>query len=155
MFREAIRLSRHDEERKLQDQYVPEQTDSADVPEEEVLGGSDGMFTPARPLDFFRDGIDKQIFRWYNRDHVQAGKLTCGELYPPLGPDRNEPFPKIIVKFCVLFAEIQPAGKGNLAIHCGGPSSLSECLSAANMFLGAQNLQHYNVIAFDQVRISC
>jgi pimeloyl-ACP methyl ester carboxylesterase len=42
---------------------------------------------------------------------------------------------------CVKFASIQPAPKGNLAVHCGGPGSLS---------LGADSVDQYNVISFDQ-----
>ena len=29
---------------------------------------------------------------------------------------------------CVKFAKNQPAPRGNLAVHCGGPGSLSSCL---------------------------
>jgi len=48
----------------------------------------------------------------------------------------------------VRFADQQPAPRGNMAVHCGGPGSLSACgvydMGAAPNHLG------YNVIGFDQ-----
>ena len=53
---------------------------------------------------------------------------------------------------CVKFASIQPAPKGNLAVHCGGPGSLSICayIMGGEEYLGADNVDQYNVISFDQ-----
>lgn len=50
------------------------------------------------------------------------------------------------------FADEQPASKGNLAVHCGGPGTLSNCLMASDWVLGEDNLKNYNVITIDQVR---
>lgn len=53
----------------------------------------------------------------------------------------------ICVDVCVRFAKQQPAPRGNMAVHCGGPCSLSSCV----YFMGvAPNQLGYNVIAFDQ-----
>ncbi len=37
------------------------------------------------------------------------------------------------------FAEVQPAPRGNVAVHCGGPGSLSDCvyLMGSEAFLGS------------------
>jgi len=46
---------------------------------------------------------------------------------------------------CVKFADQQPAPRGNIAAHCGGPGSLSAC----GINMGPHSLG-YNVIGFDQ-----
>ena len=49
---------------------------------------------------------------------------------------------------CVRFAEEQPAPRGNIVVHCGGPMSLSSCVYG----MGEQMYEYgYNVIGFDQV----
>lgn len=57
-----------------------------------------------------------------------------------------------ITDTCVKFAEVQPAPRGNLAVHCGGPSSLSDCVYSmgGETFIGEIAAKTYNVIAFDQ-----
>ncbi|EJK75644.1 hypothetical protein THAOC_02626 [Thalassiosira oceanica] len=52
--------------------------------------------------------------------------------------------------FCVTFAVQQPAPKGNLAIHCGGPGSLSSCLYNAEIMLPDELRGSYNIVAVDQ-----
>lgn len=56
------------------------------------------------------------------------------------------------IDVCVKFAAIQPAPKGNIAVHCGGPGSLSGCvyIMGGEENLGPENVDQYNVIGFDQ-----
>jgi hypothetical protein len=75
------------------------------------------LFTPAQPLSYFRNDINPDIFEWVNKNEVQAGETTCGFLYPPLGGVSSETYPKIKVYFCMKFAKIQPAPKGNIFLH--------------------------------------
>jgi len=49
---------------------------------------------------------------------------------------------------CVWFADQQPAPRGNIATHCGGPESLSAC--GINTMGGAPHHFGYNVIGIDQ-----
>jgi len=49
---------------------------------------------------------------------------------------------------CVKFADQQPAPRGNIATHCGGPESLSSC--GINTMGGAPHHFGYNVIGIDQ-----
>lgn len=51
---------------------------------------------------------------------------------------------------CVRFADNQPAPKGNVAGHCGGPGSLTTCVYFAAMYMGEDNPENYNIISFDQ-----
>ena len=53
---------------------------------------------------------------------------------------------------CVKFAANQPAPRGNMAVHCGGPGSLSDCVYnlGSRLYLGTDNVENYNLIAFDQ-----
>ena len=49
---------------------------------------------------------------------------------------------------CVRFADVQPAPRGNLFVHCGGPGKLSRCL----LDMGKSPHKYgYNVIGIDQV----
>ena len=41
---------------------------------------------------------------------------------------------------CVRFAKNQPAPRGNLAVHCGGPGSLSSCVHDWDFDLGPDNI---------------
>ena len=109
-------------------------------------------FTPARSLDYFRYEMDSDLFEWIRPEEIQAGGTTCGFLKAPLSYGRQPnglAWPKIQVYFCVRFGEVQPAPKGNIFIHCGGPSSLSDCAVnnfVAQFHVGPDNLKYYNVI---------
>lgn len=73
------------------------------------------LFTPAEDIEFFRSGIDSEIFEWVNKSEVSAGETTCGFLKPSLGwlpEDTGVVFPKIKVYICMKFAAIQPAPRG-------------------------------------------
>ena len=41
---------------------------------------------------------------------------------------------------CVRFAKNQPAPRGNLAVHCGGPGTLSSCVYDFDVDLGTDNI---------------
>mmetsp|Transcript_30101 Transcript_30101/g.64558 ORF Transcript_30101/g.64558 Transcript_30101/m.64558 type:complete len:625 (+) Transcript_30101:146-2020(+) len=107
-------------------------------------------FEPAMPLDFFKN-IDPSKFEWMNKDEITPGGTTCGFLHARLGAIPRVNYPKVKVYVCVKFAEVQPAPRGNMAVHCGGPGSLSDCVYAmgSEMFLGP-SAGTYNVISFDQ-----
>lgn len=49
--------------------------------EEKEKEKENDRFTPAKPLDFFRD-IDPSIFKWSNPDQIQPGTTTCGTYAP-------------------------------------------------------------------------
>ena len=51
------------------------------------------------------------------------------------------------IDVCVRFADQQPAPRGNIAVHCGGPGSLSSCIYY-NM--GTPHHFGYNIIGIDQ-----
>jgi hypothetical protein len=85
-----------------------------------------------------------------NPDKIAPGAQTCGFLKPNLGSLDDVVYPTIRVYFCMRFADTQPAAKGNMMIHCGGPGSLSDCPLWTAM--GEQNLNDYNVLSIDQVR---
>lgn len=51
---------------------------------------------------------------------------------------------------CVRFADEQPAPRGNLFVHCGGPGELSDCITNNGMGKSPHNYG-YNVISIDQV----
>ncbi|CAB9527105.1 Secreted [Seminavis robusta] len=107
-------------------------------------------FYTAETLDFFRKGIDPEIFEWVNPDEIQAGETTCGFLKPELGSLFDVYYPTIEVYICMRFADVQPAAKGNLFLHCGGPSSLSDCVDSTASDLGPNNLRDYNFLSIDQ-----
>lgn len=49
----------------------------------------------------------------------------------------------------------QAASKGNLFVHCGGPGTVSDCLTVVGGLLSqtsATILNDYNLLAIDQVR---
>lgn len=91
--------------------------DSSDSGDEGGEGGQpegdDGpLFTPAQPLEFFKNGIDRDVFEWIRKDEVEAGGTTCGWLKADLGvatSKSDEVFPKVKVYFCMQFADVQPA----------------------------------------------
>eukprot|EP01082_Thalassiosira_pseudonana_P002734 g3505.t1 g3505 contig12:2208116-2209547(+) len=85
------------------------------------------VFTPAMPLEDFRN-IDPDVFEWVNPDEIQPGNVTCGFLKAPLGEAEGVVYPMVKVYTCVRFADNQPAPKGNVAGHCGGPGASPQCL---------------------------
>ena len=91
--------------------------DTAINTDDEVL--EDSQFYQAESLDFFRKGIDPELFEWINPDEIEAGATTCGFLKPDLG-SQDKIYPIIRVYVCMRFATKQPAQKGNLFLHCGG-----------------------------------
>jgi hypothetical protein len=42
--------------------------------------------------------------------------------------------------------------KGNLFVHCGGPSTVSDCDMGSSDSIGPDNVDNYNIISIDQVR---
>jgi len=117
---------------------------------EDSTKDSDSLFHPAQPVEFFQK-IDPTIFEWVNPKAVQAGNLTCGFLHAPLGAQEDRVYPTVEVYICMRFADIQPAPKGNLFVHCGGPGSLSFCVIGFLGMLGEDNPKIYNIISIDQV----
>jgi hypothetical protein len=114
------------------------------------------MWYPAEPLDYFRLEMDPGLFEWVNPDEIVEGGTTCGFLSSKLGTTPKTNFPSVKVYVCMRFADIQPAKKGHLFIHCGGPGSLSGCLSN---YIGvgavsAEHLEDYNLISIDQVSVA-
>lgn len=79
----------------------------------------ESQFYEAESLDFFRKGIDPELFEWVNPDEIAPGITTCGFLKPDLG-SQDKIYPIIRVYVCMRFAREQPAKKGNLFLHCGG-----------------------------------
>lgn len=140
-------------DRKLEGEVpvVEGSTDSGDEPSPDDDSFEESIFTPAMDLDFFRS-IDPEYFEWVEPTEIQPGSTTCGFLHAPLGSLPDLTYPTVDVYVCVQFATNQPAPKGNMAVHCGGPGSLSDCVN--NMghptSLGFDNADNYNVIAFDQ-----
>ena len=141
-----------------------------------ISPASDGRdaFEPAPHLDEWK-AVDPGRFEWVDVDEVGPGETTCGFLKSPLGweADANVTFPVVNVcesyrapevvdnvylshlsitpkDFCVAFAAQQPAPRGNLAIHCGGPGSLSSCLYNAQIMLPDELRGSYNIVAVDQ-----
>lgn len=116
------------------------------------LFGPGDNFYQAESLDYFRN-LPSEWFQWVNPDEIQAGATTCGFLFPDLGLLPNVTYPIIKVFVCMRFANIQPAAKGNMFVHCGGPGSLSDCTT--NMINGGyfsqKNLDEYNILSIDQV----
>lgn len=134
------------------------------------------VFEPALHLDEWK-AVDPEQFEWVDVDEVGPGETTCGYLKSPLGweADANVIFPSVNVcksrcsasdivignaclspfdahrkDFCVTFAAHQPAPRGNLAIHCGGPGSLSSCLYNAEIMIPDELRGSYNIVALDQ-----
>eukprot|EP00986_Skeletonema_menzelii_P009736 scaffold4513_cov133-Skeletonema_menzelii.AAC.1 len=123
-------------------------------------------FEAAKPLEFFRN-IDPNKFEWVDKSEIQPGETTCGFLKAPLvwsgnsgWPEKGDPIYPTVEVFsahmllllcvhdvCVKFAEQQPASHGNLAVHWGGPSTLSE--SVVTGYIN-KALASFNIIGFDQ-----
>lgn len=120
-------------------------TENGDVPDPDI-------FEPAISLEDFKK-VDPAQFEWVNPDEIKAGETTCGFLTAPLGWEVDEdevtyPFVKVYV--CVSFAKHQPAPRGNLAMHCGGPGSLSSCNYIGQIDMDKDITDSYNIIGFDQ-----
>ena len=109
------------------------------------------LFEPAIPLEEFRN-VDPTVFEWVQPDDIQAGGTACGFLHADLGLLPNVTYPKVKVYVCIKFAKNQPAPRGNLAVHCGGPESLTSCVDGMGgpNAIGFDNPDNYNVISFDQ-----
>lgn len=116
------------------------------------LYGPGSNFYVAESLDFFKN-MDPLWFEWINPDEIQPGGTTCGFLYPDLGLLDYVTYPIISVYVCMRFANIQPAAKGNMFVHCGGPGSLSDCIDVMlnGGFFSDLVLDEYNLISIDQV----
>ncbi len=86
------------------------------------------IFQSAISLDDFRD-VNPDQFEWVNPDEIQPGQTTCGFLKAPLGWQAGDlvVYPMVKTYVCITFATEQPAPRGNVAVHCGGPGSLSLC----------------------------
>lgn len=120
----------------------------------ELYGPGDNFYE-AESLDYFKNEISPSWFEWLNPDEVEAGGTTCGFLYPDLGLLHDVTYPTIQVYVCVRFANVQPAVKGNMFVHCGGPGSLSSCTNIMiySGYLSEKNLDEYNIWSIDQVGI--
>ncbi|CAB9525991.1 Secreted [Seminavis robusta] len=117
----------------------------------EAPSGGNGQFYTAESLDFFKKGIDPESFEWVDPDAIAPGAQTCGFLKAPLGSLPDVIYPTVEVYVCMRFAENQPAPKGNLFSHCGGPGSLSGCgLGVPFEYLGPEIANDYNLISIDQ-----
>lgn len=109
-------------------------------------------FEPAMNLDYFAN-IDPDMFEWVNPDEIQPGETTCGFLHAPLDWEVDEVdivYPMVKVYVCVTFATQQPAPRGNMAVHCGGPGSLTLCNYVMALQLDDEVKSSYNIIGFDQ-----
>ncbi|CAB9527917.1 Secreted [Seminavis robusta] len=123
--------------------------------DEEPSGGNGEesflQFYTAESLDFFKKGIDPESFEWVDPDAIVPGGVTCGFLKAPLGSLSDVTYPTVEVYVCMRFAVNQPAPKGNLFAHCGGPGSLSGCGAFAPLgYLGEDVANDYNIISIDQ-----
>ncbi|KAL7525747.1 hypothetical protein ACHAWF_001492, partial [Thalassiosira exigua] len=112
-------------------------------------------FEPAMPIEYFQN-IDQVTgydftFEWVNPGEVKAGATTCGFLTAPLGTLPGANYPNVEVYFCVRFATVQPAPRGNIIGHCGGPGTLSACgINMVELDLDPDTADSYNIIGFDQ-----
>jgi pimeloyl-ACP methyl ester carboxylesterase len=101
---------------------------------------------------------DPSVLEWSGE--AKAGGQTCGFVKVPLSymPEHLVPgtrtakpgYPTLKVKFCVWFATTQPAPKGTIFYHCGGPSSVSQCDGSGNYGNGTQFREYYNGVSVDQ-----
>ena len=103
-------------------------------------------------LDDIRN-VDPEQFEWINPDEIQPGETTCGYLKAPLGwevEDLAVVYPMVKTYVCITFATQQPAPRGNMAVHCGGPGGLSLCNYSIWLQLDEESRSTYNIIGFDQ-----
>lgn len=117
----------------------------------QLYGPSENLYV-AESLEFFQN-ISPDWFEWVDPSEIQAGATTCGFLYPDLGLLPDVIYPIIQVYVCMRFADVQPAIKGNMFVHCGGPGSLSDCIDImiGNGFFSEAILNEYNILSIDQV----
>jgi len=130
----------------------PTASESVEMDDVEAGSGTrEVRFEPAIPLEEFRS-VDPNLFEWVKPDDVQAGGTACGFLHADLALLPDVTYPKVKVYVCIKFAKNQPAPRGNLAVHCGGPGTLSNCvdLMGGPSLIGFDNPDNYNVIGFDQ-----
>ena len=117
--------------------------------------GDDDEYSPfyvAEPLDYFKNEMDPELFEWVNPDEIKPGATTCGFLKPRLGSLDTIEYPLVSVYVCMHFASIQPAPKGNMFVHCGGPGTLSDCIYVLmGSYINEEMLDHYNILSIDQV----
>jgi hypothetical protein len=109
-------------------------------------------------MDYFKNEISSDWLEWLNPDEIEAGGTTCGFLHPDLadlGSLHGVTYPIIWVYVCVRFANVQPAAKGNMFVHCGGPGTLSSCTNYMidAGYFSETNLDEYNIWSIDQVGI--
>ena len=116
------------------------------------LYGPGDKFYEAESLEYFKQMEKTGWFEWVNPDEIQAGATTCGFLFPDLGLLPNVSYPFIKVYVCMRFANVQPAAKGNMFVHCGGPGSLSDCTGTMSEggFLSQKVFDEYNILSIDQ-----
>lgn len=91
---------------------------------------------------------DPAVLKWLTPSEVKPGGSTCGFLTAPLGTmgAHLESYPDVKVYFCIKFAKTQPAPKGTIFSHCGGPGTLSGCGVSYGFIAG----DDYNHIGIDQ-----
>jgi len=110
------------------------------------------VFQAALSLDDFK-AVDTDKFEWVNPDEIQPGETTCGFLKAPLGWEVDGvdvSYPVVKTYVCVTFATQQPAPRGNMAVHCGGPGGLTLCNYKIWLDLDEEARSTYNLIGFDQ-----
>ncbi|KAL7507236.1 hypothetical protein ACHAXN_004424 [Cyclotella atomus] len=110
------------------------------------------VFQAAISLEDFKN-VDPAKFEWVNPDEIKAGETTCGFLKAPLVWEIAEldiEYPIVETYVCITFATEQPAPRGNLAVHCGGPGGLSLCVYGIWLDLDEEARSTYNIIGFDQ-----
>lgn len=119
----------------------------------QLYGPGENLYV-AESLDYFKN-LSPDWFEWVNPDGIRAGATTCGFLYPNLGLLTDVIYPIIEVYVCMRFANVQPAIKGNMFVHCGGPGSLSDCIDImiGQGFFSQKMLDEYNILSIDQVSI--
>lgn len=110
------------------------------------------VFQAAISLEDFKN-VDPAKFEWVNPEEIKAGETTCGFLKAPLVWEIDEVdigYPIVETYVCVTFASEQPAPRGNIAVHCGGPGSLSVCVYGFWLDFDEEARSTYNIIGFDQ-----
>lgn len=86
---------------------------------------------------------DPNVLTW--EDAPSAGHVSNGLLSVPL--DLFDPdSPTLVLPVTMRFADTQPAPKGLMLIHCGGPGSSSSCVR----YTYGRHLQGYDVFSITQ-----
>ena len=151
---ETYELYKKDDD-KSDDKDDSKEDDDDDDDDDDGNNDDNGFFYEAEDLNYFKFRIDPFFFEWIDITEIEEGGITCGFLKPYLGSNPAIRYPQISVYVCVQFATNQPAPKGNLFVHCGGPSTLSDCIYVMGneQVLGEKNFEDYNVISIDQVSV--